>query len=312
MLLQELSNKQLIHPPDFVLTNTMYLTMMGSVAYGVSSDTSDMDIYGFCIPPKAMLFPHLAGEIQGFGTPAPRFEQYQQHHVHDLTALAGKGRTYDLTIYGIVKYFQLCMENNPNMIDSLFTPQFCVLHTTQVGSLVRENRSLFLHKGAWHKFKNYAYSQLHKMTFKKPIGKRRETVEEYGYDVKFAYHTVRLLDEVEQILTEGTIDLQRNREQLKSIRRGEWTEEQVRKWASDKERQLEEAYHRSDLPSGPDEARIKQLLIRCLEMHYGNVGEAISIPELADTTLEEIRRLLTLYEERRRTEREAGETLPGL
>ncbi|HEX8683774.1 MAG TPA: nucleotidyltransferase domain-containing protein [Ardenticatenaceae bacterium] len=311
MLLQELSNKQLIHPPDFVLTNTMYLTMMGSVAYAVSSDTSDMDIYGFCIPPKAMLFPHLAGEIPGFGSPAPRFEQYQQHHVHDLTALAGKGRTYDLTIYGIVKYFQLCMENNPNMIDSLFTPQFCVLHTTQAGNMVRENRSLFLHKGAWHKFKNYAYSQLHKMTFKKPIGKRRETVEEYGYDVKFAYHTVRLLDEVEQILTEGTIDLQRNREQLKSIRRGEWTEEQVREWASDKERQLEEAYHRSELPPGPDEAHIKQLLIRCLEMHYGNLGEAISVPDLADATLEEIRRLLTLYEERRRMEREAGGTLPG-
>jgi hypothetical protein len=30
--------------------------------------------------------------------------------------------------------------------------------------------------------------------------------------VKFAYHVVRLIGEVEQILTEGDIDLRRNRE----------------------------------------------------------------------------------------------------
>jgi uncharacterized protein len=298
MLLQDLARRDLLHPPEFLLTNTMYLTMMGSVAYGVSGDTSDLDAYGFVIPPKTMVFPHLAGEIAGFGTPAPRFEQFQQHHIHDAAALAGKGRTYDLSIYSIVKYFQLCMENNPNMIDSLFTPQFCVLHITQVGSLVRENRNLFLHKGAWPKFKNYAYSQLHKMTTKQPVGKRRETIEQYGMDVKFAYHTVRLLGEVEQILTEGTIDLQRNREQLKSIRRGEWTEEEVRQWASDKERQLEEAYHRSDLPPGPDEGRIKALLVQCLEMHYGNLGDAVTIPNAAEQTLAEIRRLLSRYDGR--------------
>ena len=29
-----------------------------------------------------------------------------------------------------------------------------------VGNLVREKRKLFLHKGAWPKFKGYAYSQL--------------------------------------------------------------------------------------------------------------------------------------------------------
>ena len=56
----------------------------------------------------------------------------------------GHGRTYDLTIYGIVKFFNLAMENNPNIIDSLFTPVNCVLHSTRVGNLVRENRRLFL------------------------------------------------------------------------------------------------------------------------------------------------------------------------
>src|SRR5262249_23542940 len=114
----------LIAPPSFVPANIHYETIMGSEAYGVSSGDSDKDVYGFCIPPKSYLFPHLAGEIEGFGRQKKRFEQYQQHHIEDKES----GKVYDLSIYSIAKYFQLCMENNPNMIDSLYTPDFCVLH----------------------------------------------------------------------------------------------------------------------------------------------------------------------------------------
>src|SRR5260370_26518958 len=109
---QQLVNQGLAKPPSWLPANIMYETIMGSVAYGVSGDTSDMDVYGFAIPPKDMVFPHLAGEIPGFGRQIKRFEQYQQHHIADKDALGGTGRVYDLTIYNIVKFFQLCMENN--------------------------------------------------------------------------------------------------------------------------------------------------------------------------------------------------------
>ena len=39
---------------------------------------------------------------------------------------------------------------------------------------------------------------MHKMRTKEPEGKRRAIIEEFGFDVKFAYHVVRLLNEVEQ------------------------------------------------------------------------------------------------------------------
>ncbi len=289
---RRLKEAGLIHPPSFVPHNIHYETIMGSVAYGVSSDTSDMDVYGFCIPPKDMIFPHLAGEILGFGSQVKRFEQYQEHHILDKSALAGSGRTYDIAIYSIIKYFQLCMENNPNMIDSLFTPANCVLHITKVGNMVRESRHMFLHKGSWHKFKGYAYSQLHKMTTKNPIGHRLEIREAYGFDVKFAYHVVRLLNEVEQILIEGDIDLQQNREQLKSIRRGEWKEEEIREYFANKERDLEKLYVESKLPHSPDEAKIKKLLLECLEEHYGNLEDCIINPDAAISALREIQTVL--------------------
>jgi len=265
---------------------------MGSVAYGVSSDASDMDIYGFCIPPKDIIFPHLRGEIPGFSKPGSSFEQFQQHHIYDQTACGGKGREYDITIYSIIKYFRLCMENNPNMIDSLFVPRRCILYSTQTGELVRENRHLFLHKGAWHKFKGYAFSQVHKMNTKQPIGKRKKIIEQFGYDVKFAYHVVRLLNEVEQILTEHDLDLEKNREQLKAIRRGEWSSEKVEEYFASKERELESLYTSSKLPPIPRETEIQDLLLNCLEHHYGSLEACIVREDAAIKALKDIDNIL--------------------
>lgn len=286
--LQRLTDQGALRPPRWLPGNVQYETIMGSVAYGVSSDTSDVDIYGWAIPPRDDLFPHLRGEIPGFGTPLRRFEVFQEHHVDDRDARAGHGRRYDLTIFGIVRFFHLAMECNPNVIDSLFTPANCVVHCTRVGTLVREQRRLFLHKGAWPKFKGYAYSQLHKLGSKTPQGKRAELVERHGYDTKFGYHVVRLITEVEQILLEGDIDLQRHNDQLKAIRRGEWTEERLRQWFSDKESHLERLYLESTLPATPDQGRIKALLMQCLEEHYGRLDDCVVNPDRAVLTLRTI------------------------
>jgi uncharacterized protein len=288
-----LFSHKLIQPPRWLPSEVAYETIMGSMAYGVSNDSSDMDVYGFCIPPKSEVFPHLAGEIPGFGRQVKRFEVYQQHHVVDPTANGGKGRTYDFSIYSIVKFFQLVMENNPNMIDSLFTPRTCVLHSTPIAELVRENRRTFLHKGAWHKFKGYAYAQMHKMDIKtpEPGSTRAEGIARHGYDVKFAYHIVRLLDEVEQILTLGDIDLTRDAERLKAIRRGEWTADQVRAFFTRREVELESVYTASTLPHGPNEALIKTVLLQCLEMHYGSLENALVVPGEERALLAQIKAL---------------------
>lgn len=276
--------------PPFVYGSVQYETLMGSVAYGVSSDTSDNDIYGFCIPPKEIVFPHLAGEIKGFGTPHKPFEQYQQHHLKE----PDRKKDYDISIYSIVKYFQLCMQNNPNMIDSLFTASNMVLTGTGIANIVRDNRKVFLSKKAWHSFKGYAYSQMNKMKVKSPDmgSKRYESVKEHGYDVKFAYHVVRLMDEVEQILEHGDIDLMRNREQLKSIRRGEWKQEEIEDYFVRKEKELETLYVNSKIPHKPQEKKVKELLLNCLEEYYGSLEGVIERPDKYKQMVEDIRQIV--------------------
>lgn len=275
-----------ISPPPWITKSVQYEVVTGSVAYGVSNALSDMDINGFCIPPKESIFPHLAGEIPGFGKPKNRFEQYQEHHIQDPDGKIAENAygepepvTYDMTMYSIVKYFQLTMENNPNMVDSLFVPDGCIKFMTPVGALVRENRRLFLHKGSWHKFKGYAYSQLHKAKLKSPEAgsKRAALIEQYGWDVKYGYHLVRLLDEVEQILTTGDINLQRAKEQMKEVRRGEWSLERMEKYFEENERRLEQVYTDSTLPHSPQEEKIKSLLMQCLEQHYGSISQAVVV-----------------------------------
>lgn len=308
MILQELEEKKLLKKaPYWLSNNTHYLTISGSISYGCADTNadkaSDFDTIGICIPPRENTFPHLAGYLHGFDEPPKLLPHtgedgkgkggvYEEHHVLDPDALGGKGRNYDFNIYNIVKFVSECSKGNPNLIDSLFTSRECVLHCTQVGNLLRENRKLFLAKNLWSTYKGYAYSQLHKMDEKNPVGKRVELREKFGFDVKFAYNVVRIIDEAEQIFTTGDLDLMRNREQLKSIRRGEWTVEEIRDYLDRKERLLEEIYLKSDLPMKPDHGKLKEVLIQCLEYHYGNVSECVVNPDRADNLLKEIKQMI--------------------
>jgi predicted nucleotidyltransferase len=291
--MKRLSKEKRIIPPRFLIDNLHYATIMGSVAYGVSSDSSDMDIYGFCMPPKEVLFPHLVGVIPGFGQQIDKFEQYQEHHVIDPSSQT----EYDITIYNIVKYFDLCMENNPNMIDSLFTPRRCVLHSTPATEIVRERRKEFLHKGAMSKLRGYAYSQLSKAEGKSNSRnpKRQADIERNGYDTKFLYHVVRLVLQAEQILAEGDLDLERNRDILKSIRRGEWELSRLTEYFVTKEKSLEELYAKSNLREVPDENNIKSMLLQCLEHHYGSLDKLISKPTRQGDLLIELEKLVEKY-----------------
>ena len=272
--------------PKWMKDNVQYEVLMGSHAYGVHIKESDHDIYGFVIPPKDILFPHqICGHIEGFGKRPQGFDQFQKCY-DDV----------DFSFFNIVKYFDLCLHNNPNVIDSLFVPDGCVIHMTKVGELVRKNRKIFLCSKAWHTYKGYAYSQMRKLKNKDPnSGKRKDLIEKYGYDTKFSYHIVRLLDYAEQILQFGEIDLQRDKECWKSIRAGEWTIEQIEQHFYQKEKYLEGLYENTKLPHDMQEEPVKELLLNCLEHHYGSLDKMVPRANKAELVLRDLQLLLEKY-----------------
>ncbi len=291
MILNELK-PLLNNPPHFIYDNTQFLALVGSHAFGVNEPDSDYDVYGWVIPTKNIIFPHTDGFVHGFNSPRSTFEQFSQ------TALFHNSKEYDITVFNITKFFSLCMKNNPNYLDTLFVPARCILHCTNIGRKVIENRKIFLYKGAWTHYFGFATSQIHKIMNKQFDGspERKAEVEKYGYCLKFAYTLVRLLNEVEQILTKADIDLEYKNNILKAIRNGEWPLEHLLKWVNDKIRTLEDVFLTCDiLPDEPRESEIKNLLVECLEMHYGDLSKDAPKSTRQDELLNDVEQLIKKY-----------------
>jgi predicted nucleotidyltransferase len=277
--------------PNWLAANTHYLTIMGSEAYGCSQNKSDKDYYGICVPPVGYIFPHTQGLLDGFDS-IPRFEQWQKHHI-DVHKDGSK--ICDFQVFSIVKFFRLAASGNANVLDCIFTPTDCIHHITSIGHLIRDNRKKFLSKRCWHTFRGYAASQYKKLKNKEYQGGRKEIVEAdpEKVDRKFLYHTIRLLLEVEQIVEYGDIDLRRDRELYKAIRSAAITLEEIQQTIERLLNTLDAKFAESKLPNEPDHSNLKELLLKCLETHYGSIDKLIQVNKtLSDEKLERIREIV--------------------
>ena len=273
-LLENLRQAGRIHPPPWLIDNTILLAKSGSHAYGCAEPDSDADYAGITVPPKEIVFPHLTGHIPGFGPKPPAFSQWQEDRVTDPAS----GILHDFAIYGLPRFMGLCAEQNPNLVDALFTPPECILHASPVAQHLIEHRRDFLHKGCHGRFMGYARSQMAKLRTSNPANERRAaSVARHGYDVKAAYHLVRLGLECTQILTTGDLILDRDAALYRKIRAGEWPLERVEEWFAGLAPHLESIKSESALPDRPDWPKLRNLLADCLELHYGSMGESIDL-----------------------------------
>lgn len=71
--------------------------------------------------------------------------------------------TEDTTIYELQKFMKLAANNNPNLIELLYTEDESTLFIHPAWSMIRANRHLFLSKKARHTFSGYAMAQLHRI-----------------------------------------------------------------------------------------------------------------------------------------------------
>jgi uncharacterized protein len=131
---------------DWLARRTIFLTKHGSQAYGTALPTSDIDLKGIAIAPRA----YYLGFLQ-------HFEQAEVR-----TPL-------DVVIYDIRKFFKLAADCNPNIIEMLFTDEADWIVSSRFDSTVfppnlwrtvHDQRDLFLSRRAQHTFSGYAIAQL--------------------------------------------------------------------------------------------------------------------------------------------------------
>lgn len=125
--------------------NRIFECWAGSHLYGFATAESDEDYRGVFIPNKD----YVLG--------MKHIEQVEQ-------------KEPDRVLYAIGKFFQLALQNNPNIIELLYVPDGKIIYSHPVWDKVRKNAHLFLSKKSRHSFSGYAFAQLKRIhTHKKWI-----------------------------------------------------------------------------------------------------------------------------------------------
>lgn len=90
-----------------------------------------------------------------------------------------------------------------------------------------------------------------------------------GYDAKNMMHTIRLLQVAEEVLKEGNLQVQRpNREELLSIKAGEYPYEELLSMTHGLMARIEAAFTLSKLPDQPDKDHVEAILVKMRKELY--------------------------------------------
>jgi len=226
----------------------IHLFVGGSELHGAKvHGTDDLDIYGVYVEPPEMVLglesiPHFVWSTAG---------NDRRNGANDV----------DVTLYSLKKWAGLACKGNPTALHFLFAEG--VLRSDIWVKLVA-NRHLFLARTCAKQFLGFADDQLKRMTGKKGRGKkgqRPEIEKKYGYDVKAAMHTLRLLHECKELVSEGSITLPRpERDLLIRVRTGKYSMEKVLTMAQKLFAECEEAAQASSLPEKVDRTAVSRLV----------------------------------------------------
>jgi predicted nucleotidyltransferase len=237
----------------------IHLFVGGSELHGAKvHGTDDLDIYGIYVEPPEMVLgleslPHFVWSTAG---------DDRRNGPHDV----------DVTLYSLKKWAGLACKGNPTALHFLFAEG--VVRNPTWAQIVA-NKQSFLARGCVKQFLGFANDQLKRMTGKKGRGKkgqRPEIEKEFGYDVKAAMHTLRLLYECKEIVSQGTITLPRpERNFLIRVRTGKYSMDKVVSMAQELFEECEAAEKTSPLAEKVDRAAVSRLLADSYRKAWGDV-----------------------------------------
>ena len=231
----------------------------GSIAHDTYEENTthdDKDIMGIFVPPKNIVYG------------LDRMETIERAIGEKLS----EKRTvvWDIVYYSLPKYLNLILKQNPNVLTLLWLEERFYLKRTKWGQRLIDARQELLSKQCYHSFCGYASGQLHRMTHHHPTGrmgaKRKELVENFGFDVKNASHLIRLLKMGIEVLTIGELIVTRpDNNMLLEIKRGEWPLQKVLDYSDSLFRLMEEAFIKSTLQNRVDHRFVNSLCMEIME-----------------------------------------------
>ncbi len=204
-------------------------TVVGSRAYGLDHENSDIDLRGIYLAPAELHWSLRAVP--------PQLEIKET----------------DECYWELEKFLTLALKANPNVLEVLYTP--IVEQATGVGQTILDNREIFLSKLVYQTFNRYVLSQFKKLT------NRVERGDEIRW--KHAMHLIRLLLSGITILEEGFVQVRvvDHHKTLCEIRDGLLPWSEIDDWRKSLHIKMDQAHEKSNLPVRPDYNAIDKILI---------------------------------------------------
>ncbi|MEV3922000.1 nucleotidyltransferase domain-containing protein [Actinomadura coerulea] len=214
---------------DLVRDHTVLSVVVGSRAYGLATDGSDVDRRGV------------------YAAPAPLFWRFAKPPPH-LDGPLPEQFSWELE-----RFCELALGANPTVLECLWSP--LVERVTPVGEELLAVRKAFLSRHAHRTFLRYAEAQ-----FRKLDGDLRNGGAPRW---KHVMHMLRLLESGLHLVRHGEPRLEVGglRDRLLAVRRGEVGWDEIDAWRASLGAVMDEALDRSPLPPEPDRAAVEELLV---------------------------------------------------
>jgi predicted nucleotidyltransferase len=208
----------------------IFRCVIGSRAYGLDDEDSDIDRRGIYLPPADLHW-------SLYGVP----DQLE----NDATQEA---------YWELQKFVVLALKANPNVLECLYTP--LIETVTPLAQEMLEMRDVFLSKLVFQTYSGYVASQFKKM--------QTDIRNQGQVKWKHVMHLIRLLLSGINVLKEGfvCVAVGEHRDRLLAIKSGETKWDEVEAWRLALHQDFESAFEHTKLPERPNYARANEFLVK--------------------------------------------------
>lgn len=226
----ELEESLLHSHRDDLYDRVFFRCIVGSRAYGLDDDRSDVDYRGIYLPPADTHW-SLYGvpeQLENFAT--------QEHY------------------WELQRFLVLALKANPNVLECLYTP-LIEKQTPLAGELLRM-RSHFLSRLVYQTYNGYVTSQFKKM--------QSDLRNQGQVKWKHVMHLIRLLISGISVLRHGFVPVRvdQHRDQLLAIKRGEVPWDETERWRLSLHVEFDQALSQTALPDRPNYEQANALLLK--------------------------------------------------
>jgi uncharacterized protein len=207
----------------------IYRCVIGSQAYGLAGEGSDIDRRGIYLPPADLHW-------SLYGVP----DQLENDDTQEA-------------YWEIQKFLVLALKANPNVLECLYTPM--VEKVTPLAEKLLAMRECFLSRLVYQTYNGYVLSQFKKM--------QADLRNQGQVKWKHVMHLIRLLLSGIHIMRQGFVPVrvEEHREKLLAIRRGELPWEEVEDWRQRLHHDFNAVSEATALPERPDYEKANAFLI---------------------------------------------------